>query len=406
MKIRSISYFFSGDPRSKGDRVAKAGAFLRTARERFDAAGLHVQTVRLVLEPMGSLGDLTPDAVCDYAVLVEELCRAAAIDFATVGALRPADLPALWDTIPGMLTRTERIFAAGLVVDDRGVHLDSVRRAAEIIHRNASASTDGFQNLRFAALGKVAPGVPFLPAAYHDGSAEHFSLATESADVAVDAFRDASTLEDARDAFLRGMHAVGAKIVATSQRVATEHGIAFGGIDFSLAPFPRQEDSIGAALESLGLPALGRPGSTASCAFLASCLDAVQLPRRGFCGLFLPVLEDEVLTRRAAEGHLGIAELLLASTVCGTGLDTVPLPGAISAEEISAILLDMAALSVRLDKPLTARLMPIPGKKAGDRLDFDFPYFASGQVLDHSAKSLHGLLAGGGTLPITPRLRR
>ena len=85
-----------------------------------------------------------------------------------------------------------------------------------------------------------------------------------------------------------------------------------------------------------------------------------------FSGLMLPVLEDSVLAERAAEGTLTIKDLLLYSAVCGTGLDTVPLAGDINANQISSILMDLAALSLRLDKPLTARLMPIPGKKAGD----------------------------------------
>jgi hypothetical protein len=67
--------------------------------------------------------------------------------------------------------------------------------------------------------------------------------------------------------------------------------------------------------------------------------------------------------------------------VCGTGLDTVPLPGDVSEGELAGNLLDVAALALRLDKPLTARLMPIPGAKAGDLTEFDFPYFSNGQVL-------------------------
>jgi len=94
----------------------------------------------------------------------------------------------------------------------------------------------------------------------------------------------------------------------------------------------------------------------------------------------LPVLEDAVLAARAGETYT-VHDLLLYSTVCGTGLDTIPLPGDISERALTGLLLDVAALAVRLDKPLTARLMPIPGKKAGDMTNFDFEYFANGRVL-------------------------
>ena len=95
---------------------------------------------------------------------------------------------------------------------------------------------------------------------------------------------------------------------------------------------------------------------------------------------------------RQPQGDLTAGDLLLYSAVCGTGLDTLPLPGDVKTAQLQAILLDLAALSQRLDKPLTARLMPIPGKKAGDRTEFDFPYFANSRVLSLRASPLHGLL--------------
>ena len=125
--------------------------------------------------------------------------------------------------------------------------------------------------------------------------------------------------------------------------------------------------SIGSALESLGIPSLGLNGSAAAAAFLAGILDEGNWPRAGFNGLMLPVLEDTGLAGRAIEGTLTIRDLLLYSCLCGTGLDTIPLAGETTEEQIAALLLDLAAISVRLSKPLTARLMPIPGKRPATR---------------------------------------
>ncbi|MCI0474746.1 MAG: DUF711 family protein, partial [Anaerolineales bacterium] len=80
--------------------------------------------------------------------------------------------------------------------------------------------------------------------------------------------------------------------------------------------------------------------------------------------------------------------LLLYSTVCGTGLDTIPLPGDTSVDALAAILLDLATLAVKLNKPLTARLMPIPGLRAGDATHFDFEYFANARVMDVNARAV------------------
>jgi hypothetical protein len=141
-------------------------------------------------------------------------------------------------------------------------------------------------------------------------------------------------------------------------------------------------------MERMGIPRAGSHGSLAAAAILTEIIERSRFPRTGFCGLMLPVLEDSVLARRAAEGTLTVKDLLLYSAVCGTGLDTVPLPGDTTADQISALLLDISALALRLDKPLTARLMPIPGKKAGDSTNFNFDYFANSRVMALEAEAL------------------
>ncbi|WP_322793070.1 DUF711 family protein, partial [Bellilinea sp.] len=148
---------------------------------------------------------------------------------------------------------------------------------------------------------------------------------------------------------------------------------------------------------------LGGFGSLAAAAFLADTLGRGRWKRAGFNGLMLPVLEDSRLALRSAQGHLTIKDLLLYSTVCGTGLDTLPLPGNCSQETIFALLLDLAALSLRLNKPLTARLMPMPGKQAGDPLTFDFEFFSSGSVMALDSGELNGLLAASQIMDVQPR---
>jgi len=116
------------------------------------------------------------------------------------------------------------------------------------------------------------------------------------------------------------------------------------------------------------------------------------MEKTGFNGLMLPLLEDSILAQRSSEGSLTIKDLLMYSAVCGTGLDTVPLPGDISAEQIAAILLDIAFLAVRLNKPLTARLMPVPGKAVGEMTEFDFEYFSNGRIMESYALPLEQCL--------------
>ncbi|MGQ0604729.1 MAG: DUF711 family protein, partial [Anaerolineales bacterium] len=160
---------------------------------------------------------------------------------------------------------------------------------------------------------------------------------------------------------------------------------------------------LGTALERLtGTPA-GAHGSMTAAAILTEAIDRARFKRAGFNGLFLPVLEDAVLAARAGEGVLTIKDLLLYSAVCGSGLDTAPLPGEVSAETLATLLLDMAALSLRLNKPLTARLMPTPGKVAGDAVSFDFEFFAPSRVLSVPQAQLGGLVDAASAFPLSSR---
>jgi hypothetical protein len=144
-------------------------------------------------------------------------------------------------------------------------------------------------------------------------------------------------------------------------------------------------------------------GSLAAAAILTEALERAHFPRTGFCGLMTPVLEDAFLAERAAEGRLTVKDLLLYSAVCGTGIDTVPLPGDSTAGQIAALLLDLAALALRLDKPLTARLLPVPGKQAGDMTSFDFSYFSNSRVMALKAEPLGKVLAGAETFRLQKR---
>jgi uncharacterized protein (UPF0210 family) len=386
--------------------IKQAGKFLALARPMFEAAGYEVQSARLATIPFPDLlPECSAQAVTEFALALEAAAGEQGYTYVSLGPAAP-DKPASYACIAPVLAATQNVFMTGFLTERGGrVSLPGARRCAEVIRRAADLSPDGFANLRFAALANVQPGAPFFPAAYHCGAAPAFALATESADLAVDAFEGASSLEDARCTLVTSVETHAAELESVGLRLAERFQVNFNGIDFTLAPFPSEALSIGAALERLGIPAVGRHGTLAAAAILTDTLDRAEFHRVGFNGLMLPVLEDAVLARRAAEGVLHVQDLLLYSAVCGTGLDTVPLPGNASEEQLYAVLLDLAALAQRLDKPLTARLMPIPGKKAGDFTGFDFAYFANSRILALNAEPLDGLLCGGESFSLQPRIR-
>jgi hypothetical protein len=270
-----------------------------------------------------------------------------------------------------------------------------------VIVRCASIEPNGFANLQFAALANVDAGAPFFPAAYHDGDKPAFAIATESADLAVTAFQNAATLEEGRSALISHVTKHGQTIASVAALLVSNlNSPRFVGIDFSLAPFPDEAHSLGNAVEQMGVSGIGLHGSLTAAAILTEAIERAEFPHTGFSGFMQPILEDSVLARRAAEGTLTVKDALLYSAVCGTGLDTVPLPGDTTAEQISPVLLDLSALALRLDKPLTARLMPIPRKKAGDETNFDFAFFAQSRIMALESEPLKPFLQGDEAIPL------
>jgi len=404
MKIRSITYFLNPQWPLDEEALQHAGDFNQAALSAYETAGYEVQTSRLATVPFTRLlPGLDPKDTIKLTQELGALSRSLGFGFFSLGPATP-ELSSSYKVIPAMLDADPDVFLSGSMTTHSGeVSLPAVRACAEIIHRVAPLSPDGFSNLRFAALANVPSGALFFPAAYHNGDKPAFALAIDAADLAVEAFASAVTILEGRQRLVEAINTNAQTLTRLAEELGAQFALPFGGIDFSLAPFPEEARSIGTALERLGTPAAGLAGSLAAATILADTLDRAQFKHAGFSGLFLPVLEDVVLAKRAADGTLHVKDLLMYSAVCGTGLDTIPLPGDTSQEAMAAILLDLAALALRLDKPLTARLMPIPGKKAGDVTGFDFAYFANSRVLAVDATTLAGLLAGDEMIPLQPR---
>ena len=242
----------------------------------------------------------------------------------------------------------------------------------------AAATAGGGSNFRFAAAANIPPGTPYFPVALHAGKPA-FSIGLESARLVELAFDGASDLPTARSRLRKILDERVMPIADIATAIADQHSRRFLGID--LSPAPGLDASIALAIENLtGLP-FGAASTLSACATVTGAIAETSIPRCGYSGLMLPVLEDIRLAQRAAEGRFTLNDLLLYSAVCGTGLDVVPLPGDIDTDSLEAIVGDVAALAHRLQKPLAARLLPIPGKAAGELVKFDNPYLTDAVVM-------------------------
>jgi len=407
MKIRSITTFIPLTWPFDEGTIAGASRFLHDARLRFQKNGQEVQTIRLATQPfMDVVGVPETGMLVEFAQTLETITKKHNIDFVSIGpviATTPLALLMSIYALPQIITETETIFSGVLLADDNsGINLAAAKAFGEVVQKVAHTTPNGIGNLRLATLANVPPSVPFFPAAYHRGGRSGFALATEAAGLVLETVNRTRSLNEARRRLVNGIESTTFRILEVVDELVDDHQIRFEGIDFSLAPYPNMANSIALAMEKLGLDAFGGHGTTFITAFLTSCIKQAEIPHIGFSGVMLPVLEDTVLAQGAANEQYTVNDLLLYSAVCGTGLDTLPIPGDTTPEQIASIFLDMAAMSVSLHKPLTARLMPIPGLQAGDVVDFDFEYFAKSKVLPVKSASAGQLIAKSSFLSLFP----
>ena len=389
MRIRSVTLGVDATW-PLGPNVGLAGRFLREARARFEASGVTVQTVRLALSPFA---ELRPNAEPTWALAlarqIEAACADEEIGYVSLGPVRWGHLgtaAAYAEVLPELIGTTETVFVAIESAADGMLHGPAALAAGRVTAQVARETELGFGNLRFCTIAECPPNIPFFPAAYHAGGPPRFSLALEAADLVRAEFGRAGSLDELEQRLGLAFGGAVAQLETVARGLERELDVAYAGADLTPAPFPTDEISAGGILEDLGVDAVGAAGTLAAAAHLTRMLKRLLLRQVGFSGLMLPVLEDSVLARRASDGLVSWSELLLYSAVCGTGLDTIPLPGDASEDELAGIALDVAALAVALGKPLTCRLLPVPGKRAGEMTEYAFPFFENARVL-----SLKGL---------------
>lgn len=360
-----------GQLRSTADLVARA-------QTRFEGAGYEVQTVRIATQELSDLvASSGRRAAGDLLVEIDRFMQSNGLLWAVGSLLPPGDGNGFAEWAGELMARTRNLsFSLKIAALDAEPDREIARVAAKTILTLARLGGNGEQNFRFAAAAGVPPGTPFFPVAHHSGPAS-FSLGLESAGLVTEAF-STDTTSGSSDLVRLLEHRL-APVVEIADRIAAATEIRFGGLD--LSPAPGLDASIGAAIEaSTGVP-FGSPATLTACATITSALAAAKLPSCGYSGLMLPVLEDRVLAARAMERRYDLADLLLYSSVCGTGLDVLPLPGDVAVATLARILVDVAVMAAKLNKPLAARLLPIPGKSAGETAEFDNPHLVDSAMV-------------------------
>lgn len=353
--------------------------------------GIPVVNKRLSISPIAVAAcGLPAEGMCKVAVALDNLARDLRIDFiGGFGALvekgfTKGDL-ALIEAIPEALAKTNRVCSSINVASTRsGINMDAVALMGKTIKRTAeiTADRDGIGCAKLVIFANIPQDVPFMAGAYL-GVGEPDAVINVGVSgpgvvkKAIDRAREANPKMDLgqlSETIKRTAFKVTRVGELIGRQVATKLGLPFGVADLSLAPTPNVGDSVGEIFQSLGLKSIGNPGSTA---ILAMLNDAVKKGGifassyvGGLSGAFIPVSEDLNIAEAARTGQLTLEKLEAMTSVCSVGLDMVAIPGDTSAATIAGIIADEMAIGVINSKSTAARLIPVPGKKAGDKASF------------------------------------
>lgn len=381
MKIRAITTGISLQSAKEQEKIQEAAKFNQKAQEFFQTQGYEVQTIRIATNSWEEyLPGLSTAEIISEIQAIEQLCQTLNINFLSIGHATKSENIAI---IPDINQNTSIIYCSSKIGDwKNGMSLENITQSAKTIKRISQETENGFGNFRYCAWANCKAGIPFFPASYHKGKIS-FAIGLECSDLVMEAFSNASNLTAAEENFQAILQSEISKVAAIAEEISEKFAIKFFGIDTSIAPSLDKEQSLAFAYEKImNGSKFGNPGTLSISGMLTRTVKNISIQKCGYSGLMLPVCEDIGLATRANENTYNITDLLLYSAVCGCGLDTVPIPGDVTVEKITAILTDMATLAIKLNKPLSARLFPIPNKKAGEMTAFNSPYLVDCKIFD------------------------
>ncbi len=372
-KIRTITAFIRMDPAEYKQQVADTVTMLRNAKARFELAGYQVETIRIATQPFPeyTAGMPKPAALAFFHDL-DSLAKQGNFLIGIGPALMAEkDDPAQAQLLAEILSQTSNLSGSVVVAGSDGVHWQAAHAAADAMKYLEDHTDHSLGNFRFAAIANVPAYTPFFPAAFHQGLGHQFAIGLESANVVAAVMAVRRDPEATRQALIAelGMHARAVENLAST--IDQQTGWTYMGLD--LSPAPMKDASIGSATAGFTGGRFGTSGTLTAVATITSALRDIQVTKVGYSGVMMPVLEDTRLAQLWGEGALSMDQLLAYSAVCGTGLDTIPLPGDVTSHQLERIIGDVATLSVKLSKPLSARLLPVAGAKPGDMTAFDDP---------------------------------
>lgn len=370
------------------DKIDRAAKNLVTVGQDIEAEfGIPIINKRISVTPVSFL--LGACEHCDpvaFARTLDDVAREVGVNFiggfsALVHKGCTKGDALLINAIPEALAATERVCSSvNIGTSHSGINMNAVRRMGEVIKDTAERTKEasGIGCAKLVVFANAVEDNPFMAGAFHGvGEADCvLNVGVSGPGVVKRAIEKARG--ESFDVLAETIKKTAFKITRMGQLVGKEAserlGVPFGIVDLSLAPTPAIGDSVAHILEEMGLESVGTHGTTAALAMLNDAVKKGGLMAcnhaGGLSGAFIPVSEDAGMIDAVVKGALSLDKLEAMTAVCSVGLDMFAVPGDTPAETISAIIADEAAIGVINNKTTAVRVIPAPGAKEGDMLEF------------------------------------
>lgn len=392
-----------------GEKLVSVG---REIEEEF---GIPIINKRIAVTPVALVaGASGEDDLVPWAVMLDEVAKNLEVDFLggfsalVQKGFTKGDL-ALINSIPEALKVTDRVCSSVNVgTTKNGINMDAVKLMGQVVCKTAenTADRDGLGCAKLVVFCNAPEDNPFMAGAFHgpgEGEAV-LSVGVSGPGVVKAACEDYKGVP--LDVLADGIKKTAFKITRMGQLVGTEAakrlGIPFGILDLSLAPTPSVGDSVARILEEMGLEKAGAPGTTAALALLTDMVKKGGVMASGsvggLSGAFIPVSEDEGMIDAVRSGSISLEKLEAMTTVCSVGLDMIAIPGDTPAETVSGIMADEFAIGMVNNKTTAVRIIPVPGKKSGDWVEFG-GLLGEAPVMSVNSFSCTDFINRGGRIP-------
>jgi uncharacterized protein (UPF0210 family) len=401
--------------RIKEKLLRTAGNLVKTGRDIEIEYGIPIINKRISVTPIAITASASDDTdYVPYAKVLDDVANELGVDFVggfsalvqkgfTTGDRR------LIDSIPEALSVTSRVCSSvNLASTKSGINMDAVRLMGSIIKATAekTANNDAIGCAKLVVFCNAPEDNPFMAGAFHGvGEAETcLNVGVSGPGVIKAALEncESKSFDELADIIKKTAFKITRMGQLVGKEAAKRLGVPFGILDLSLAPTPAVGDSVARILEIMGLESAGTHGSTAALAMLTDMVKKGGVMASthvgGFSGAFIPVSEDEGMIEAVRSGAINLDKLEAMTSVCSVGLDMIALPGATSAETLSAIIADEMAIGMVNNKTTAVRIIPVPGKKAGDWVEFG-GLLGSTPILNVNKASSAAFIARGGRIP-------